>query len=94
MQNDLISRKALIKHLKDCKEICGMPLTKYDEQVIEFVIGHIENAEPTAYNVEKVVAELERNRNRGVADFQSLLHLGRYRAYNDAIYIVRNGGRG
>ncbi len=53
MQNDLISRSTLIKHLKEYKEIYGMPITKYDEQTIAFVIDHIEYVEPTVCNVKK-----------------------------------------
>ena len=30
-----------------------MPITKYDEQVIAFVIDHIEYVEPTACDVKK-----------------------------------------
>jgi hypothetical protein len=55
MQGDLISRSELIENLREYKTIYGCPMTRRDEQVIHFVIGHIKNLEPTAYSVEKVI---------------------------------------
>ena len=50
MQKDLISRSALIKAIKE--NLCMGEVTKH--LFIDFV-----EDQPTAYNVEKVVAELE-----------------------------------
>lgn len=55
----LIDADALIEHLNEYKTIYGVPMTDFDKQVIHYIVGHIKNIEPTAYDVEAVVAELE-----------------------------------
>lgn len=55
----LIDADALIEHLREYKTVYGVPMTKRDEKVVHYIIGHIKNLEPTAYDVEAVVAELE-----------------------------------
>lgn len=55
----LIDADTLIKHLREYKTLYGVPMTERDKQMVHYVIGHIKNLEPTAYDVEKVVAELE-----------------------------------
>ena len=56
----LIDADALIEHLREYKTVYGVPMTDSDKQVVHCIIGHIKNLEPTAYDVEAVVAELEK----------------------------------
>lgn len=61
MVNDmgrLIDADALIEHLSTIKTLYGVPMTSRDEQMLHWIIGHIKNFD-IAYDVEKVVAELE-----------------------------------
>ena len=105
--SDLISRSALIEMLdKDIKmtekfinEI-GTPSEKtlkhYAElasqlNTIKSYKGIIE-AQPTAYDVEKVVAELEELQNDVKNYWDDDYYKGKALAYEDAIEIVRKGG--
>lgn len=56
----LIDADALIEHLREYKTVYGVPMTDSDKQVVHCIIGHIKNLEPTAYDVEANVAELEK----------------------------------
>lgn len=74
----LISRSALIKQLLEAK----------DDEIVKAVIGLVQT-QPTAYDVDKVVAELEKVKG----------HYGYYGSeeceyvpYESAIEIVRKGG--
>lgn len=70
----------------DVKElIIGLKSLPFEEDVDGLV-----DSIPTAYDEEEVVEELERNKNRIADTLQNLLNLGRYRAYNDAIFKIRN----
>ena len=73
----------------DVKELINSLESLPFEEDIDYLVDSI----PTAYDVEKVIAEIERSKRRIVDELENLLHLGRYRAYNDAIYIMRNGKR-
>ncbi len=84
MQNDLISRSALIEHLRAIKTVYGVPMTNRDKQVIHWVIGHIKD-EPTAYDVDKVVEQLEEEINNECDEAV-------IQAYEYAIKIVKAGG--
>lgn len=92
MQNDLISRSALIEVLNkwaDANAERGYD-TAYDlvQECIEVV-----KERPAAYDVEKVVAELEEqiDNNRGWEDED--YYWGETKGYEHAIEIVRNGGK-
>ena len=74
----------------DVKEL----ISSLDSLPFEEDIDYLVDSIPTAYDVERVVAEIERSKRRIDDELDNLLHLGRYRAYNDAIYILRNGRRG
>ena len=81
----LIDADALVEHLGEYKTLYGVPMTKRDEQMIHWVIGHIKNLEPTAYDVEAVVEKLAE---------KSWLHAKHLEFYaskicDDAISIVR-----
>ena len=81
MKNDLISRSALIEAFKNPKTF----ETKL-EITIDDIVAVI-NEQPTAYDVENVVAELE----------EELVDIGAKTGYHKgitkAIEIVRNGGK-
>ena len=93
MQNDLISRSALIEELQ--KYFINNTIHKND---LAEVIANI----PTAYNVEKVMAELEEQK----CEYEKIFNRLKYEVPNQAIYylglhsgceisehIVRNGGK-
>lgn len=48
------------------------------------------NEQPTAYNVEKVVEELEGEKSKSIYDYDSVIDVKS--AYSKAIDIVREGG--
>lgn len=60
---------------------------------LEVVIKHI-NKQPTAYDTEKVVEQLEEKINKAKSDLSGnfMMVVGMETAYKDAIEIVRNGG--
>jgi len=93
--SDLISRKALLKRVIEANPMGGMIGSKFIEDLIK-------NA-PTAYDVDKVVAQLEGLK----ADRESELHTAEIRqegymlqkcfseaarAYGKSIKIVKGGG--
>lgn len=59
----LIDADALIEELREIKTLYGVPITKRDEQMVHWVIGHINN-QPTAYDVDAVVESLEKESYR------------------------------
>ena len=72
--SDLISRSALIKVLKDraTNEAIMGYMTAYD--VINSIIDEVEE-QPTAYSVDKVVAELEKESKRVFLSMTQMLFL-------------------
>ncbi len=84
MQGDLISKSALVEELQ--KYFINNSIHKND---LAEVIANM----PCAYDVEKVVAELERNKKRFVDVLHNPVRLRQYEAFCDAIAIVRNGGK-
>lgn len=88
---DLISRSALIKMLETYKFGCLINEVERDyikETMIEFV-----KTEPTAYNVEKVVAELEKASDFfGGEPMGSLQKMYYCKGIEKALEIVKAGG--
>ena len=87
-----IDADALIEHLREYKTVYGVPMTDSDKQVVHCIIGHIKNLEPTAYDVEAVVAELEKHMEASKKEYEKHIYigaLGEMRAYETAISIVR-----
>ncbi len=81
--NDLISRSALIKHFEAVQQ---------QEHVVglEFVAAIDEiKGQPTAYDVDKVIEELETNQQNALEVEESIKE---YNVWNDAIEIVKQGG--
>jgi hypothetical protein len=85
----LIDADALVEHLREYKTIYGVPMTDSDKQVIHCIIGHIKNIESTAYDVEAVVAELEKHMDDARMWDEDDFYDGKARAYEYAISIVR-----
>ena len=100
---DLISRNALIERMRKYKTVYGVPMTKRDEQMVHFMIGHIKNLEPTAYDPEAVVAKLEakwKGYEEAGKVFNGthgsgirLSYALKQGAILEAMEIVRNGGK-
>ena len=97
----LIDADALIEHLREYKTVYGVPMTDSDKQVVHCIIGHIKNLEPTAYDVETVVAELEKRCDifktgmfsMEMHDRDNAFNEGVYKGYEGALRVVRNGGK-
>lgn len=98
MQNDLISRSKLLEKLEEDKAFLQKGANK--DAIFAFRTSHsvieLVKAQPTAYNVEKVVKQLEETRKE-ITRWDSNKHY----IYQDgadwmgekAIEIVRNGGK-
>lgn len=85
----LIDADVLIENLREIKTLYGVPMTNRDEQMIHWIIGHIKE-QPTTYNVDAVVAELEEAKGEIALNEDDLnIYCG---ALDDAIDIVRKGG--
>jgi hypothetical protein len=85
MQNDLISRSALLEAYHEMG--ISMNPDVFEEDVEELI-----NNQPCAYDVEKVVAELEELKLKRSDD--SVYGVGVLNGYSEAIdYIVRNSGK-
>ena len=80
--SDLISRSALIRNIS---KVCGDLGIELPDQVIDMI-----TAQPIAYDVEKVVAELEKAES--VKNFGSVNSRNLLIPLNDAIDIVKAGG--
>ena len=85
MSDDLISRKALLKELR---EIMDEPHNTMFLMGIGAAVSIVEHRE-TAFDKEKVIEELKRCR---VYQFQGVLPDGRVCHFSDAIEIVEKGG--
>lgn len=87
--SDLISRKALIADVK--KYVSGTPLQEMFETIID--------KQPTAYDVDKVVGQLEERKDdnlryaklAGNTDYKKIGHICRSDEDNYAIRIVKGG---
>lgn len=77
--SDLISRSALINKIR------GIVPSSQD---VDFIVRLIEE-QPTAYDVEKVVAELEEEKTMAYDNWDGG---SSYKAYSQAIDIVKRGG--
>lgn len=94
----LIDADALIENLREIKTLYGVPMTMRDEQMIHWIIGHIKE-QPTAYNVDAVVTELEKlkQHNKELSEGAYLeddksFYFCAYTNFARAIDIVRKGG--
>lgn len=70
--SDLISRSALINKLKEKSIVDEVNIisTTYTYKELVYIICNL----PTAYDVEKVVAELEEERDYAITQFANFLH--------------------
>ena len=84
----LIDVDALIEKMRTINTLYGTPITERDKQMIHWIVGHI-NEQPTAYDVEKVVAELGELEDTNTRE----VYLTKHICLDDAIDIVKRGGR-
>ena len=95
MQNDLISRKRVIENIWDVFNSYANDSQRFDEYETEAinnaftVLQKVVENQPTAYNVEKVVAELEQLEDKDTREVYMTQHI----VLDEAIEIVRNGGK-
>ena len=93
--NELISKESL---LKEIDEVIAQYNWKDDgiimdtlDNVRDMVFDH-----PTAYDVDKVIEQLENEASRCASffcdDYRDDYERGKFEAYNDAIEIVKRGG--
>ena len=85
MRDDLISRKALLKALETGKD------KVYEGKTILEVMQETVKEQPTAFDKEKVIEQLNRCR---VYQFQGMLPDGRVCHFSDVVEIVEKGGIG
>ena len=90
MSNDLISRKALLgtERLLMTDIVQNNPTAKY---ILEQVLYDIEHAE-TAFDKEKVIEELEYDKEMSAKYSTGLREQGHIEAFDEAISIVKKGG--
>ena len=81
--SDLISRSAVIDVLKETGII-------QDNDLGHLVVGEIERI-PTAYDVDKIVEELEEAKEKTVTPKNVLGHIDYVEGLEKAIEIVKNG---
>ena len=84
MMDDLISRKALIEKLD---EWCGSQTYLISEEVWKI----IKNS-PKAFDKEKVIEELEYDKEMSAKYSTGLREQGHIEAFDEAISIVKKGG--
>ena len=88
MSDDLISRKAVLKELR---EITDEPHNIMFLMGIGAAISVIEHAD-TAFNKEKVIDELEYDKEMSAKYSTGLREQGHVEAFDEAIYVVKKGG--
>ena len=88
--DDLISRKVLLgtERLLMTDIVENNPTAKY---ILEQVLFDIENA-PTAFDKEKVIEELEYDKEMSAKYSTGLREQGHIEAFDEAISIVKKGG--
>lgn len=96
MNNDLISRKLL---LKDIDEVIEQYSYEKDGVAImdaSTCVRDMVNDMPTAYDVDKVIEQLENEACRCASffcdDYRDDYERGKFDAYNEVVEIVKKGG--
>lgn len=84
MMDDLISRKALIEKLD---EWCGSQTYLISEEVWKI----IKNS-PKAFDKEKVIEEIEYNKEISKKYITGLREYGHVEAFDEAVSIIKRGG--
>ena len=80
----LIDRNRMLKQLADCKSLPKMRYTLKDIQ--DFIL-----AQPTAYDIDKVVEQLEELKNENGALGEMDWYAGLAQGFHEAIEIVKGG---
>ena len=86
----LIDADVLLEHIKKLE--CHAENKKYEQGLndcLQFYFPQIIDKQPTAYDIEKVVAELEEEKTMAYDNWDGG---SSYQAYSQAIDIVRKGG--
>lgn len=91
MKDDLISRKKLLDFLKNYK--FGAISNEVERACMKQVMLDLINVQPTAYEEDKIIKELQERIEILSPWTEDDIFLGEYRAYHDAIGIVRKGGK-
>ena len=89
MSDDLISRKALRDEL--CKYRKQFLIGSCENIIVSAAIGFV-NSAPTAFNKEKVIEELEYDKEMSAKYSTGLREQGHIEAFDEAISIVKKGG--
>ena len=99
----MIDRHELIEELENFSFAIEINKSMTTEEIIQEVVEtfhayilEIVKSEPTAYDLEAVVKELEAEHELAADTFHGhngLHELGQLKAYNNAIRIVKRGGR-
>ena len=96
MNNDLISRESL---LKDIDEVIEQYSYEKDGAAVMDALTCVRdmvNDMPTAYDVEKVIKQLESEASHCASFFDGYYtddyERGKFEAYNEAVEIVKRGG--
>lgn len=88
MSNDLISRKALLKKLKDGKN------DTREERERNALLRYIVKHEPIAYDVDKVVAKIDKESRKDLGSLQSVcFNSGMHTARRIVLEERKKGGK-
>lgn len=101
MNDDLISRKAVLEELESLRVAltgisCGKEYQTTQKEIMNSVIRIIEE-QPTAFDKEKVIEKLKRRAGEECKQSKNKfsnkdLHFGMWQGFTDAIEIVWEGG--
>ena len=97
MSDDLISRRTIkyfIETIRDCWAISPYVSAnemKFYSKVFNVVLNEISNC-PTAFDKEKVIEELEYDKEMSAKYSTGLREQGHIEAFDEAISIVKKGG--
>ena len=86
MSNDLISRRSIIEKLENA--LLNGDLTIGEQGLLSDIVSFVA-IETTAYDIDKVVEELEEKKQNALEVEESIKE---YNVWNDAIEIVKQGG--
>ena len=95
MTDELISKKSL---LKEIDEVIAQYNWKDDGVIMDILVcvRDIVFDHPIAYDIDKVIEQLENETSRCASffcdDYRDDYERGKFEAYNDAIEIVEKGG--
>ena len=92
MSDDLISRKALLEEIDLNFIIPILKINMREEHKAVLKIREIIMNMPTAFDKEKVIDELEYDKEMSAKYSTGLREQGHVEAFDEAIYVVKKGG--